>query len=112
MGGQVRGLVRTGPAGGRGRGVRAVGGARWIALRSAMTDDVTTRDKLLDAATRLFAERGIDNVSIAEIVRSAGQRNASALHYHFGTRNELLRELLAQHVPAIHDRRVELLARA
>jgi AcrR family transcriptional regulator len=77
-----------------------------------MTDDATTRDKLLDAATRLFAERGIDNVSIAEIVRSAGQRNASALHYHFGTRNELLRELLAQHVPAIHDRRVELLARA
>jgi AcrR family transcriptional regulator len=77
-----------------------------------MTDDVTTRDKLLDAAARLFAERGIDNVSIAEIVRTAGQRNASALHYHFGTRNELLRELLAQHVPAIHDRRVELLERA
>jgi AcrR family transcriptional regulator len=71
--------------------------------------EASTRDKLLDAATRLFAERGIDNVSIAEIVRAAGQRNASAVHYHFGNRNEVLRALLAQHVPAVHDRRVELL---
>lgn len=77
-----------------------------------MADRLTTRDKLLDAAARLFAERGIDNVPIAEIVRVAGQRNASAVHYHFGNRDEVLRELLARHVPAIHDRRVELLDKA
>jgi AcrR family transcriptional regulator len=77
-----------------------------------MADETSTRDKLLDAAARLFAERGIDNVSIAEIVRAAGQRNASAVHYHFGNRNEVLRALLARHVPAIHDRRVELLDKA
>jgi AcrR family transcriptional regulator len=69
----------------------------------------STRDKLLDAAARLFAERGIDNVSTAEIVREAGQRNASAVHYHFGNRNEVLRELLARHVPDIASRRRELL---
>jgi AcrR family transcriptional regulator len=77
-----------------------------------MATEASTRDKLLDAAARLFAERGIDNVSIAEIVRAAGQRNASAVHYHFGNRNEVLRALLAEHVPAIHDRRVELLEAA
>lgn len=77
-----------------------------------MPDRLTTRDKLLDAAARLFAERGIDNVPIAEIVRVAGQRNASAVHYHFGNRDEVLRALLARHVPAIHDRRVELLDKA
>jgi AcrR family transcriptional regulator len=77
-----------------------------------MADETSTRDKLLDAAARLFAMRGIDNVSIAEIVRAAGQRNASAVHYHFGNRNEVLRALLARHVPAIHDRRVELLDKA
>jgi AcrR family transcriptional regulator len=77
-----------------------------------MAAETSTRDKLLDAAARLFAERGIDNVSIAEIVRAAGQRNASAVHYHFGNRNEILRALLAQHVPAVHDRRVELLEQA
>lgn len=72
----------------------------------------STRDKLLDAAARLFAERGIDNVSIAEIVRAAGQRNASAVHYHFGNRSEVLRALLAEHVPTIQERRTELLEKA
>ncbi|MGD0392615.1 MAG: helix-turn-helix domain-containing protein [Acidimicrobiales bacterium] len=69
----------------------------------------STREQLLDAASLLFAERGIDNVSIAEIVRTAGQRNSSAVHYHFGNRDEVLRAVLARHVPAIADRRRELL---
>jgi AcrR family transcriptional regulator len=67
---------------------------------------------LLDAAARLFAERGIDNVSIAEIVRAARQRNASAVHYHFGSKDEILRSVLARHVPAIAQRRGELLEQA
>jgi AcrR family transcriptional regulator len=70
----------------------------------------STREALLDAAAQLFAERGIDNVSIAEIVRTAGQRNASAVHYHFGSRDEILRAVLARHVPDIAGRRQELLA--
>jgi AcrR family transcriptional regulator len=77
-----------------------------------MSEARSTRDLLLDAAARLFAERGIDNVSIAEIVRAADQRNASAVHYHFGSRDEILRSVLARHVPAIADRRRELLERA
>ena len=72
----------------------------------------STRELLLDAALVLFAERGIDNVPLAEIVRTAGQRNASAVHYHFGSRDEILRAALARHVEAIADRRRELLARA
>jgi AcrR family transcriptional regulator len=77
-----------------------------------MTASISTRDVLLDAAARLFAERGIDNVSIAEIVRTANQRNASAVHYHFGNRDGLLAAVLARHVPAIADRRHELLQQA
>jgi AcrR family transcriptional regulator len=69
----------------------------------------TTREKLLDAAARLYAERGIADVSIAEIVRSAGQRNASALHYHFGSREGVLVALLERHIPDIRQRRLELL---
>ena len=72
----------------------------------------TTADKLLDAAARLFAERGVDNVSIAEIVRSAGQRNASAVHYHFGSREEVLRALLARHVGELAGLRRQRLERA
>ena len=48
--------------------------------RTAMAKPISTSDLLLDSATRLFAERGVDNVSIAEIVRAAGQRNTSAIH--------------------------------
>ncbi|MGO9874782.1 MAG: TetR/AcrR family transcriptional regulator [Acidimicrobiia bacterium] len=77
-----------------------------------MREAANTRDKLLDAAARLFAERGIDNVSLAEIVRCAGQRNASALHYHFGSRDAVLVALLERHVPDIRLRRLELLEAA
>ena len=77
-----------------------------------MAEPPTTRDRLLDAAARLYAERGIDNVSLAEIVRTARQRNASAVHYHFGSRDEVLRALLARHVPVIAERRHQLLEEA
>lgn len=77
-----------------------------------MADANATRERLLDAATRLLAEHGVDNVSINEIVRAAGQRNASAVQYHFGNRNEVLRAVLARHVPVLAVRRLELLERA
>lgn len=72
----------------------------------------TTRDALLDAATRLFAERGVFEVSLAEIVRLSGQRNASAVHYHFGTREQLLFEVLAPTVEWLRERRRDLLRAA
>jgi AcrR family transcriptional regulator len=77
-----------------------------------MAEPTPTRDLLLDAAARLYAERGVDNVSLAEIVRAAHQRNASAVHYHFGSRDEVLRALLARHVPVIAERRHLLLEQA
>jgi AcrR family transcriptional regulator len=77
--------------------------------RSMSPTRASTPDKLLDAAARLFAERGIENVAVAEIVRAAGQRNASAVNYHFGTRDDLLHAVLARHVPVLAGRRRELL---
>lgn len=70
-----------------------------------MAESISTRDLLLDAATRLFAERGVDNVPIAEIVRAANQRNTSAIHYHFGNRDEVLRAVLARTYPVRSRRR-------
>jgi AcrR family transcriptional regulator len=74
------------------------------------TDPAATREKLLDAAMQLFAERGVADVSLAEIVRAADQRNASAVHYHFGGRDQVVEAILARYVPAIRERRQELLA--
>jgi AcrR family transcriptional regulator len=75
-------------------------------------DPAPTRQKILDTALALFAERGLDAVSLSEINRAAGQRNSSALQYHFGGREGLLRAILAPYAAAIRDRRRELIALA
>lgn len=63
----------------------------------APTAPGNTRDRLLRAAERLFAVNGIDAVSLRQINRSAGARNATALQYHFGDRAGLVRAVLAPH---------------
>lgn len=68
------------------------------------------RDQLLDAAERLFGERGLDGVSVAAILKAAGQRNQSALNYYFGDKNGLLAALLRDRFAVIDARRGELLA--
>jgi AcrR family transcriptional regulator len=68
-----------------------------------------TRAELLSAAEALFAEKGIDAVSLREINRSAGQRNASALQYHFATRDGLLQAILDKHKQSIEIARHALL---
>ena len=45
---------------------------------------LATQTALMEAAETLIAENGIQNVSNKEIVREAGQKNQSALQYHFG----------------------------
>ncbi|WP_265919867.1 TetR/AcrR family transcriptional regulator [Cupriavidus nantongensis] len=51
-------------------------------------------DLLLFTAERLYAEKGIDAVSMREISREAEQKNTSALHYHFGSKEALIRAIL------------------
>jgi AcrR family transcriptional regulator len=60
-------------------------------------DSEETRARLIRAGERLFAEHGIEVVSLREITRAAGQRNATALQYHFGNRRGLVRAILAKH---------------
>jgi AcrR family transcriptional regulator len=69
----------------------------------------TTADRLVDAAEALFAAHGIDAVSLRQINRAAGARNASALQYHFGGRDGLLRAVLAKHHHAVEARRHAML---
>jgi AcrR family transcriptional regulator len=52
---------------------------------------------ILRAAEKLFAARGVDNVSLREISEAAGQRNHAAAAYHFGDKRELLEAVLARH---------------
>jgi AcrR family transcriptional regulator len=73
------------------------------------TAAATTAERLIDAAEILFATRGIEGVSLREINRTAGARNASALQYHFGGRDGLLRAVLAKHHHAVEARRHAML---
>ncbi|HET6873850.1 MAG TPA: TetR family transcriptional regulator [Acidimicrobiales bacterium] len=49
------------------------------------------------AAEHLFARQGIDGTTLREINRMAGQRNPSAVHYHFGSKQGLVRAILIRH---------------
>lgn len=83
---------RTAPRrrGAASRGTRRVGRAR----------DVATRDRLVRAATRRFAEHGFHNVSVREICRDA-HANVAAVNYHFGGKLGLYREVVGAAIDAI-----------
>jgi AcrR family transcriptional regulator len=66
---------------------------------------VDTRDRLIAAAEELFAANGIQAVSLREIVRASGARNTTALQYHFGDREGLMRAVLEKHHLDVATRR-------
>ncbi|MBX9662802.1 TetR family transcriptional regulator [Novosphingobium sp.] len=70
-----------------------------------------TRNALLQAAQRLIAERGLATVSVKDITRAAGARNPSAVHYHFGNVEELIKEVFTQRYRAIEQERALRLAK-
>ncbi|MBY0303896.1 MAG: TetR/AcrR family transcriptional regulator [Sphingomonas sp.] len=76
--------------------------------RSAHQD---TRSALLQSAQRLIAERGLGMVSVKDITRAAGARNPSAVHYHFGNVEELIKEVFTQRYKAIERERALRLAK-
>ena len=68
-----------------------------------------TRAKLITVAEQLFAEHGVDGVTLNEIGKAAGQRNAAVCQYHFGNKEGLLQAIIDKHVPGIAARRHALL---
>ncbi len=69
-----------------------------------------TKIKLIRAAERLFAENGLGAVSVRDITRAAGARNESALHYHFGSKEALIRAVFADRISDIDSKRLALIA--
>lgn len=68
----------------------------------------TTRERLILAAERLFAERGIGGVSLREIGTAAGQRNNSAAQYHFDTKQGLVDAVYEFRMHPVNERRLAL----
>ncbi|GAB2952208.1 TetR/AcrR family transcriptional regulator [Nonomuraea fastidiosa] len=69
-----------------------------------------TREALLDTAERLFAERGVGEVSARQISEAAGQANNFAVGYHFGSKAGLVRAIVRRYTYDMERRRLRLLA--
>jgi AcrR family transcriptional regulator len=66
-----------------------------------VAEKADTRGRLVNAAAHLFARRGIETVPLRDIGALAGQRNASAVQYHFGGRWDLVAAILARHTGTV-----------
>lgn len=69
-----------------------------------------TRDKLLDAAERLFAAHGFGAVSLRQIIAEA-EVNVAAVHYHFGSKQELLDAVVMRKATPVNQERMARLER-
>jgi AcrR family transcriptional regulator len=73
--------------------------ARGAAVR--VTEVRATRDLILDAAERHFAERGFAGVSVREIATEAGLKNQASLYHHFRNKRALYEAVLARGIDPI-----------
>lgn len=62
-------------------------------------------EHLKAVALRLFAEKGIDGVTVRQIAEAAGQKNHAVVGYYFGSKDALVRELIVDGARAIDIRR-------
>lgn len=67
-----------------------------------------TKERLLDAAERLFAERGIAATSLRAIIAAAGV-NLAAVHYHFGSKEALVTAVVERRIQPLNRERLEML---
>ncbi|WP_433445222.1 TetR/AcrR family transcriptional regulator [Nonomuraea sp. CA-141351] len=77
----------------------------------ASARSLIARGAIMRAAERLYAADGFAGVSIRQIGEAAGQRNKSAVQYHFTGRDELVKAILAEHAEAMERHRVAMMSR-
>jgi AcrR family transcriptional regulator len=91
---------------------------RWLTetvttARSVRTERASiTREAILAAAERLFAEHGVYAVSNRQVSEAAGQGNNAAVGYHFGTKADLVRAIEQKHRVEIEGLVSRMLAEA
>ena len=59
-----------------------------------MEDTPDTKERIKRAARKLFAEHGVEAVTVRQIVAEAGAKNGGSLNYYFGSKEGLISELL------------------
>lgn len=67
-----------------------------------------TKEQIVDTAEELFAEQGIDGVSLRAITQAADV-NLASVNYHFGSKEGLVRAVFARRIGAVNRERIALL---
>jgi len=103
--------AKAGPRAGAARATKAA--AKAGAVRSAKpvaAAEASVRERILEAAERLFAEHGMSGVGLRAITSEANV-NLASVAYHFGSKEGLLEALFALRAEPIAKERLRLLAR-
>src|SRR5882724_4007233 len=67
-----------------------------------------TKERILDSAERLFADRGVEATSLRAIIADA-RVNLAAIHYHYHSKEELLDAVLMRRIEPVNRERLEML---
>jgi AcrR family transcriptional regulator len=79
-----------------------------MSLTAHVHDAEQTRERILAAAQKLFAEHGFDGTSVRDITAEAGC-NVASVNYHFGGKENLYLEAFRSMLHVLRDRRLEVL---
>ena len=71
---------------------------------------IDTKKKILDSAQRLIGSQGYAATSVRHIISEAGV-NLAAIHYHFGSKEDLLAAVIARKADLVNEERMNLLDR-
>ena len=64
---------------------------------------MSTKNKILDAAEYLFADKGFNGTSLREITSQA-EVNLAAVNYHFGSKKELIKAVMSRYMNELSPR--------
>jgi AcrR family transcriptional regulator len=76
-----------------------------------MNLSLPTKDRILDAAEKLFSDNGFEATSLRDITTSA-QVNLAAVNYHFQSKDSLIESVIARRIEPINRKRLEMLEAA
>lgn len=71
-------------------------------------NEISTKERLLDVAERLFAEKGIKETSLRDITNAVGV-NCAAVNYHFGSKDGLIHAVITRRLEPLNKKRLRLL---